>query len=59
MTSTWDTKCRLRLQEWLFRERVEGTVLLLDPNSVLQKPVTEEVDPGQGAGDAVAGLAER
>jgi len=35
------------VQEWLFRERVEGTVLLLGPNSILQKAVTEEVRPGK------------
>ena len=33
--------------EWLFRERVEGTVLLLGPHMVLQRPVTEEVTPGK------------
>lgn len=34
------------VQEWLFRERVEGTVLLLGAAMVLQSAVTEEVTPG-------------
>lgn len=33
--------------EWLFRERVDGTVLLLGPHSVLQNTMSEETTPGK------------
>jgi len=33
--------------EWLFRERVDGTVLLLGPHSILQHTITEEATPGR------------
>jgi hypothetical protein len=33
--------------EWLFRERIDGTILLLGPRQVLQHSVVEEVRPGQ------------
>jgi len=33
--------------DWLFRERVEGTVLLLGPHSVLQNTLREETTPGK------------
>jgi len=35
------------VMEWLFRDRVEGSVLLLGLNSVLHSAVTEEVSPGK------------
>ncbi len=34
------------LLEWLFTERIEGTILLLDLRSVLQKAIDEEARPG-------------
>jgi FkbM family methyltransferase len=34
------------LLEWLFRDRPEGTVLLLDPDCVFLRPVTRHVAPG-------------
>jgi hypothetical protein len=34
------------LLEWLFRDRPEGTVLLIDPDCVFRKPVTRHVAPG-------------
>jgi hypothetical protein len=33
--------------EWLFRERIDGTVLLLDPDCILRAPVQMEMRPGQ------------
>lgn len=38
------------LLEWLFVERIEGTVLLLEPTSVFLAPVPDEVGPGQARG---------
>lgn len=35
------------LLEWLFTERIEGTILLLEPNSVFRSPVTTEIGRGQ------------
>lgn len=35
------------LLEWLFVERIEGTVLLLEPTCVFRAPVSDEVRPGQ------------
>lgn len=35
------------LLEWLYREPVEGTVLLLELDSVIRAPITREVAPGQ------------
>ena len=40
------------LLEWLFRERPEGTLLLLDPDCVFRKPVTRRVSPGYPASQA-------
>lgn len=37
------------LLEWLFRDKPEGTVLLLDPDCVFRKPVTRHVTPGNPA----------
>jgi hypothetical protein len=34
------------LEDWLQRERPEGTVLILDPDSVFRCAFTSEVDPG-------------
>jgi hypothetical protein len=33
--------------EWLFRERVDGTVLLVDPDCVFRAPIEVELAPGQ------------
>jgi len=33
--------------EWLFREQVDGTVVLLAPHSVLQHPIRDETTPGK------------
>ncbi len=38
------------LLEWVYRERPEGTVLLLDPDCVFRKPVKRTVAPGYPAG---------
>ena len=40
------------LLEWLFRERIDGTVLLLDPHCVFRSPVPSEVEPGQALATA-------
>jgi len=32
--------------EWLFANKIEGTILLLEPRSILRSPVSEEVVPG-------------
>jgi hypothetical protein len=40
------------LLEWLFVERVEGTVLLLESTSVFHAPVSSEVTRGQAQGTA-------
>lgn len=40
------------LLEWLFTERIEGTVLLLDPSCILRAPVVTEV--GRGRAQAMA-----
>ena len=34
------------LLEWLYRDRPEGTVLLIDPDCVFRKPITRHVAPG-------------
>jgi Coenzyme PQQ synthesis protein D (PqqD) len=34
------------LLEWLFRDRPEGTVLLLDPDCVFRQPITQRAAPG-------------
>ena len=34
------------LLEWLFVEKIEGTVLLLEPTSVFRRPISDEVRPG-------------
>jgi hypothetical protein len=56
------------LLEWLFVERIEGTVLVLGPTSVFRVPVTDQVRPGQARavawtelprGDGPFGLASR
>lgn len=44
------------LLEWLFRDRPEGTVLLLDPDCVFRKPVTRRVAPGYPASQKWIGL---
>ena len=38
--------------EWLFDEHPEGTVLLVEPHSVLTAPVSMEVEPGRALGAA-------
>jgi len=38
--------------EWLFVERIEGTVLVLEPTSVFAAPLSEEVRPGQAQATA-------
>lgn len=38
------------LLEWLYRERPEGTLLLLDPDCVFRAPLAREVSPGQAVG---------
>lgn len=40
------------LLEWVFRERPEGTVLLLDPDCIFRKPVERRVAPGFPASQA-------
>lgn len=35
------------LLEWLFTERIDGTILMLDPNSAFRAPVASEVKRGQ------------
>jgi hypothetical protein len=40
------------LLEWLFVERIEGTVLLLEPTSVFRAPISDEVRPGQARATA-------
>jgi hypothetical protein len=40
------------LLEWLFRDRPEGTVLLLDPDCVFRKPVLQRVAAGFPASQA-------
>ncbi len=40
------------LLEWLFRDKPEGTVLLLDPDCVFRKTVTQRVAPGFPASQA-------
>ena len=40
------------LLEWLFVERIEGTVLVLEPTSAFLAPVSDEVRPGQARGTA-------
>jgi hypothetical protein len=34
------------LLEWLFVERIEGTILLVEPDCVFRAPVAQEVEPG-------------
>lgn len=55
------------LLEWLVTEPVDASLLVLDPNSVLLRPVSDEVGPGEAmgrpwdgwpAGDGPFGLAE-
>lgn len=38
------------LLEWLFVERIDGTVLVLEPTCAFVAPVAEEVRPGQARG---------
>jgi len=38
------------LLEWLFVDRIEGTVLVLEPSNVFLGPVSDEVRPGQARG---------
>jgi hypothetical protein len=40
------------LLEWVFRERPEGTVLILDPDCVFRAPVTRRVSPGSPVSQA-------
>ncbi len=40
------------LLEWLFTEKIEGTVLLLEPDSVFRSPVLSEVGRGQARATA-------
>jgi len=40
------------LLEWLFVERIEGTVLVLEPTSVFRDAVSDEVRPGQARATA-------
>ena len=40
------------LLEWLFVERIEGTVLVLDATSAFRAPVSDEVRPGQARATA-------
>lgn len=40
------------LLEWLFLERIDGTVLVLEPTSVFLAPVSDQVGPGQARGTA-------
>lgn len=42
--------------EWLFLERIEGTVLLLGPTTALLNPVTEQVKAGQARARAWADM---
>ena len=44
------------LLEWLFVEKIEGTVLLLEPTSVFRRPLSEEVRPGGARGTAWSAL---
>lgn len=44
------------LLEWLFVERIEGTVLVLEPTCVFRAPVSDEVRPGQARGTAWTAL---
>ena len=44
------------LLEWLFVERIEGTVLVLETSSVFRAPVPDEVRSGQARGTAWAEL---
>jgi hypothetical protein len=45
------------LLEWLFTERIDGTVLLVEPGCVFRAAVATEVGPGQAQGTAWRGLA--
>ena len=40
------------LLEWLFAERIDGTCLVLEPDSVFLSPVATEIDPGQARASA-------
>jgi hypothetical protein len=44
------------LLEWLFVERIEGTVLLLDPRSIFRAPVVSEAGRGRAQAMAWPGL---
>lgn len=44
------------LLEWLFIERIEGTVLVLEPTCVFLAPLSDEVRPGQARGTPWAEL---
>jgi hypothetical protein len=44
------------LLEWLFTERIEGSVLLLAQNSLFRAPVTQEATPGTAQAMAWDGL---
>jgi len=39
------------IMEWLFRERVDATLLLLDPESLLLEPVNRELKPCEAIGN--------
>ena len=45
------------LLEWLYRDRPEGTVLLLDPDCLFLKPVTRRVAPGAPVAQKWNGLS--
>jgi hypothetical protein len=42
--------------EWLFTERIEGTILLVEPDCVFRAPVAHEVAPGEAQATAWPGL---
>jgi hypothetical protein len=44
------------LMQWLFEERIDGTILLLEPDCVFRSPVTAEARPGQARAMSWAGL---
>ncbi len=42
--------------EWLFTERIEGTILLVEPNCVFRAAVAQEVGPGEARATTWPGL---
>ena len=47
------------LLEWLFTEQIEGTILLVEPNSVFRAAVAKEVEPGDARATAWPGLPRK